>query len=225
MRDLLLLVAFSLTVVVASGCGTLIFNADFNADSGSPDGPPPGSPSDDQIVVQDPGNPVVSSAQVVFHPPQDKTFFFSRPVKESTSTKTVFWKGRLVSGDGPFGFLLSAENAPGTPFLTNPMELKFTNNQVQVIALPPGNAVLHSHALVPNSQHDVFISLRLKSGTYRMTIQQSGAPEIEFTGALDPLTANTIKNHSRIVLQAGFLPNATGTDEYTMDDVIMRERN
>ncbi len=71
----------------------------------------------------------------------------------------------------------------------------------------------------------VHISLRLGSGTYRMTIQQSGAPEIEFNGTLDPLTANWMKSHSRVVLQAGFFPGATGTDAYTMDDVIMREAN
>lgn len=124
MRDLLLVIALGLGATVASGCGALIFNANFDTDSGSPAGPPPGSPSDDQIVVQDPGNPVVSAARIVFHPPQDKAYFFSHPVKESSSTKTVFWKGRLVSGDGPFGFLLSAENVPGTPFLTNPLELR-----------------------------------------------------------------------------------------------------
>lgn len=223
MRRLLRLACVLGSAALWAGCGVVIFKADFQGASGSPAGSPPGPPSGDQIVVQDPANPVVSASRLVFHPPQEKAFFFSSPVQDPEATKTVFWIGRLKTGDGPFVFLVSADDTPGSVFLVNPMELRFSNNEVKVIGLPPGNAVLHSHSLVPNEEHRVFISLRPKSATYRMTIQQSGAAEIVFTGNLDPLTANWIKSKSRIVLEAGFLPNATGTDEYEMDEVIMRE--
>jgi hypothetical protein len=64
----------------------------------------------------------------------------------------------------------------------------------------------------------------LQAETYRISVQQPGAAEFEFNGQLNPLTANWIKTKSRIVLQAGFFPNATGTDEYAISEVIMREK-
>lgn len=212
------------SLILLAGCGSLILNSNFQGASGSPAGAPPGPPSDDQIVVQDPANPVISASELRFKPPQDKAFFFSHPVQQAESTKTIFWKGHLKSGDGPFTFLISGHNTPASIFLTNPLEVSFSNNEVKLIGPPPNNAVLHTHALSQNTEHQVFISLRLKSGTYRMTIQQPTAPEIEFTGQLSPLTGDWIKSHSRIVLQAGFLSGATSTDEYVMDDVIMREK-
>jgi hypothetical protein len=119
--------------------------------------------------------------------------------------------------------MISAANSPGSIFLTNPVHLQFSNNNVQMIGLPPANNILHSHSLTSNGAHDVFVSLRLKSGTYSITIQQPSVPEFVFTGSLDALTTNWIKSQSRIVMQAGFL-SATASDEYKMDDVIMREK-
>jgi hypothetical protein len=223
-KSVLLLIVLSTTLL--TGCATAIFKADFQGwPSGSPAGAPPGSPSDDQITVQNSGNPVVSGSKLVFDAgSEDTAYFFSHPVGDPDLTRTIFWIGRLKSGDGPYTVLLSGENSPGTPFLTNPLELRFSNNEVKVIDLPPSNAVLHSHALSPNAEHRVFVSLRIKSGTYRITIQQATAPEIEFNGPLNPLTANWIKTHSRIILAASFL-NASASDEYEMDDIIMRKKN
>jgi hypothetical protein len=216
-------VIFLLSIVL-TGCGALIFNADFDGwPAGSPAGPPPGAPNDDQIIVQNSNNPVVSSSLLIFHP-SPNTFFFSRSIQDPDATKTIFWKGHLTSGDGPFTVLVSAANSPGSIFLTNPIDLRFTNNEVKMIDLPPGNNVLHTHSLTPNEPHEVFISLRLKSGTYSITIQQPSAPEISFTGNLNALTTNWIKTHTRIVMEAAFIPGAGATDEYKMDDVIMREK-
>jgi hypothetical protein len=175
-------------------------------------------------VVQDQANPSGSGAELVFHPPQDQALFFSHPVQNANATKTVFWIGRLKSGDGPFSLLLSADDTPASISLTNPMEFRFSNNELKVIDLPPNNTVLHTHALLPNTEHRVFISLRLQAETYRISVQQPGAAEFEFNGQLNPLTANWIKTKSRIVLQAGFFPNATGTDEYAISEVTMREK-
>jgi hypothetical protein len=204
------------------GCGTLILKADFQGVSGSPSGSIPGSPNDDQIVVQSPTNPVVSGSVLVFHP-SEKTFFFSRSIQDPNATKTIFWKGHMTSGNGPYSVLISAANSVGSIFLTNAVALQFTNNQVKMIGLPPANNTLHTHSLTPNGAHEVFVSLRLNSGTYSITIQQPAVPEFVFTGSLDSLTTNWIKNHSRIVMEAGFF-SATATDEYKMDDVIMREK-
>jgi len=211
-----------LSTVPLAGCGTVILKAAFAGwPAASPAGPPPGPPSNDQIVVQDQGNPVVSGPELIYHPPQKNAYFFSHPVANANATKTIFWIGRLKSGNGPFSFLVSADNTPGSIFLTNPLELRFSNNEVKVIDL--NDTVLHSHPLNANSEHQVFISLRLQSGTYRITVQQPDAAEFEFDGQLNPLTANWIKSKARIVLETGFLPNATGTDEYAISQVIMRE--
>jgi len=213
-----------LSTIPLAGCGTLILKANFQgAPSGSPAGSPPGKPNDDRIVVQDPGNPVVSGPELIFHPPEKKAYFFSHPVEDPDATKTIFWIGRLKSGDGRFAFMVSADNTPGSIFLTNPLELTFSNNEVKVSDF--NNNVLHSHSLNPNEEHQVFISLRLQSGTYRITVQQPGAAEFEFNGQLNPQTANWIKSKSRIVLQSAFFPNATSTDEYAIREVIMREKN
>jgi hypothetical protein len=217
------LMSLVLCALVLSGCGSAIFHARFDSGAGSPQGAPPGSPTDDQIRVNSTANPVVSAGKLVFSPTGGHSaFFFSRPVQNSDSRKTVFWIGRLTSGSGPFVFQLSAENAPGTPFATNPLTLSFANKQVKVTDL--NDAQLHSAPLVANGEHRVFVSLRLQPGSehYRITIGQATAPEIEFTGTLPALTATWIKTHSRILLKAGFLP-ATGSDQYVIDEIIMRE--
>jgi hypothetical protein len=230
-KTLQLLLALSTTLL--AGCGATIFKADFDRwPSDWLVGPPPGSPIDDQIRVQDPGNPVLTGSSLLYYPPPDAAYFFSHPVADLNSTRTIFWFGRLYSGGVPSGpastaakftVLLSGENAPGTPTLANALELRFSNDEVKVIDVPSGNAVLHSHALNPNTTHRVFISLRLKSGTYRMTIQQVGTPVIEFTGQLNPLTASWIKTHSRIVLAAHFF-QASASDRYEIDGIVMRRK-
>ena len=216
------LVSLVLCATVVAGCGGPIFHAKFDTGSGSPQGAPPGSPSDDQIRVNSTANPVVSGGKLVFAPTGSAGFFFSHPVQSPSSRKTIFWIGQLIAGSGPFVFQISADNAPGTPFATNPVSLSFDKNGVKVTDL--NDAQLHSAALVANGEHRVFVSLRLQAGSenYRITIAQPTAPEIEFTGLLPSLTANWIKTHSRLLLKAQFQPTS-GTDQYVIDEIIMRE--
>ena len=198
------LALIAVCAVMSSGCGSVIFKSGFSG-SGNPQGQPSGAPSGDHITVNNPVNSSLNGGELVFQPSGGSTFFFSRSVKKADTTKTLFWKGQLKSGDGPFTFLISAENSVGTPFLTNPIELRLSDDQAQMIGLPPDNTVLHSHALNKNGPHQIFVSLRLKTETYRITFQQpGGTPEFEFTGSLDPLTVNRLKSHSRITMQAGF---------------------
>jgi hypothetical protein len=213
-----------LGIVPVAGCGKVILRANFQGwPQGSPAGPPPGQPGDDQITVQNAGNPAVSGSQLVFHLPAQNAYFFSHPVQVLSANRTAFWIGQLKEGNGPFSVLISGDDTPGTPFLTNPLIFQFTSNEVKVI--DHSNNVLHSHALNPNGEHQVFLSLRLQSGTYSINIKQPGASEIVLSGSLSPLTANWIKSQPRLLMQASFLAGgASGTNEYVMRDVIMREK-
>lgn len=213
-----------MTLVAAflgSGCAsTLIFRSSFSAGTGSPQGSPFGDPPGDEITVQSTGNPLLTAGHLTFDAPNGSTFFFSRPVESTTSTKTIYFTGHLTSGDGPFIHFVQAYNSVGTPFPDNPLELRFTDTTVEV--RDPFDNVLHSSSIPANQPHDVFISLRLGTDTYRITIQQTGPAEIEFTGSLPATTANVLKR-DRIALNSRFGPGASVSDTYEMDDVIMRE--
>jgi len=206
--------------LVFTGCGSTILDARFNSGSGSPQGPIPGNPTDDHISVQSTTNPTVDGGVLAFTATNDKTSFFSRPVAKPDTTKTIFWKGQLTTGSGPFLFNVTAYHTVGNTFPTNPLSLRLTNNQAKL--LDNNDAELQSAALVQNGSHEIFISLRPDSATYYISIKQSGASEILWQGALPPLTNNWIKSQPRILLMAAFF-NGTGT--YTMDDVIMREKS
>jgi hypothetical protein len=219
MRRMLWAGILALIGIVSIGCGAAILEAHFSSGSGSPQGAIPGNPADDHISVQSGSNPTVNAGQLVFTATNDKASFFSRPVNKPDTTKTIFWKGQLTSGSGPFHVHVTANNTVLNTFPTNPLWLRFTNNQVKLFDL--NDAELKSAALVPNGPHEVFISLRLDSGTYYISIKQTSAPEILWQGSLPQLTTNWIKSQSRILLMASF-SNGTGT--YTMDDVIMREK-
>jgi hypothetical protein len=205
--------------IASTGCGASLLEARFSAGSGSPQGPIPGNPTDDHISVQSASNPTVNAGALVFTATNHTASFFSRPVDKPDTTKTIFWKGQLNSGSGPFLCHMTANNTVGNTFPTNPLWLRFTNNQVKLFDF--NNTELKSAALTPNAPHEVFISLRLDSGTYYISIKQPTAPEILWQGPLPQLTTNWIKSQSRILLMANF-HNGTGT--YTMDDVIMREK-
>lgn len=212
-----------LSPLLSAGCGTVILKADFqNAPSG---GLLPGKPDDDHVLLS--GNVVFSGSLILHSPPASAAAFFSRPVEEPEATKTIFWKGRLKSGDGPIIFWVFGQNAVGGVLSVPPWELEFTSNEVKVSdtsSLP--FPVLHSHSLNQNGEHEVFLSFRLKSGTFWFSIQQPGAPEIVFTGPLNPLMVSSLKDHSRLVLSARLASTlgSSATSEYEMDDVIMREK-
>jgi hypothetical protein len=219
MKSMLWAVTLALMGIASTGCGATLLEAHFSSGSGSPQGAISGNPADDHISVQSASNPTINAGVLVFTATNDTTSFFSRPVNKPDSTKTIFWKGQLTSGSGPFLCHVTAYHTVSNTFPTNPILLRFTNNQVKLLDL--NNAELKSAALVPNGPHEVFISLRLDSGTYYISIKQTSAPEILWQGSLPQLTTNWIKSQPRILLMVNFF-NGTGT--YTMDDVIMREK-
>lgn len=220
MRSMLWAGILALIGIASTGCGATLLEARFSSGSGSPQGPIPGNPTDDHISVQSTSNPAFNAGVLVFTATNHTTSFFSRPVNKPDSTKTIFWKGQLNTGSGPFFFHVTAYHTVSNTFPTNPLSLRVTNNQVKL--LDNNDTELKSAALVPNGSHEVFISLRLDSGTYYISIKQPSAPEILWQGSLPQLTTNWIKSQPRILLMASFL-NGTGT--YTMDDVIMREKD
>jgi len=76
------------------------------------------------------------------------------------------------------------------------------------------------------------MSFRLSEGTYYISVQdpisaQGAGAQIEFTGPLNPLIVNSLKNHSRLVLwvSLGYILGSPAANEYEMDDLIMREMN
>ncbi len=223
MQKPMLMVTAVVLMLAATGCANKILNAQFSSGSGTPHGPIPSSPSDDHISVLNQQNPLLTGGTLVFSSAStDKTSFFTRPVAKSDSTKTIYWEGHLDSGAGPFVFFVTAYHSIGNTFPTNPLELRITNNQVKLIGMP-NDTLFQTASLVPNTPHKVFISLRLGTGTYRITIQQAGAPEIVWQGSLPQLTANYIKSQPRLLLMAGFAPASTGT--YIMDNLIIREKD
>lgn len=223
MNNPMLMATAVILMLGTTGCANKILNAQFASGSGTPHGAIPFSPSDDHISVINQQNPLLTGGTLVFSAASnDKTSFFTRPVAKPNSTKTIFWDGHLDSGAGPFVAFVTAYHTVGNTFPTNPLELRITNNQVRLIGLP-NDTVFQTASLVPNTAHKVFISLRLSTGTYRITIQQGGAPEIVWQGSLPQLTANYIIGQPRLLLMTGFAPAATGT--YIMDNVIIREKD
>jgi hypothetical protein len=219
MKSLLWAGILVLMGIASTGCGASLLDARFSSGSGSPQGSIPGNPADDHITVQSLSNPTINAGVLVFTAANDTTSFFSRPVGKADTTKTIFWKGQLNSGSGPFLFHVTAYHTIMNTFPANPISLRFTHNQVKLLDM--NDAELKSAALTPNGPHEVFISLQLDSGTYYISIKQPTAPEILWQGPLPQVTANWIKSQPRVLLMARFW-NATGT--YTMDDVIMREK-
>lgn len=220
MRSMLWTGILALLGIASTGCGAILLDARFSSGSGSPQGPIPGNPTDDHISVQSMSNPALNAGVLGFSATNDTTSLFSRPVNKPDATKTIFWKGQLNTGSGPFLFHVTAHQTVINTFPTNPLSLRFTNNQVKL--LDNNDTELKSAALVPNGPHEVFISLRLDSGTYYISIKQPGAPEILWQGSLPQATTNWIKSQPRLLLMARFV-NGNGT--YTMDDVIMREKD
>ena len=220
MKSMLWAGLLALIGMTSTGCGATLLDARFSSGSGSPQGPIPGNPTDDHISVQSTSNPTLNAGVLVFTAANDTTSFFSRPVNNSKTTKTIFWKGQLNTGSGPFHFHVTAHHTVINTFPTNPLLLRFTNNQVKLI--DHNDTELKSAALVANGPHDAYIGLNLDFGTYYISIKQSGAPEILWQGPLPQQTANWIKSQPRLLLMANFF-NGSGT--YAIDEVIMREKD
>ena len=223
MKNPMLMVMAVVLMLATTGCANKILEAKFTSGTGTPHGSIPFSPSDDHISVLNQQNPLLTAGTLVFSAASnDKTSFFTRPVAKSNSDKTIFWDGHLDSGAGPYIAFVTAYHTVDNTFPTNPLELRITNNQIKLIGLP-NDTVFQTASLVPNTAHKVFISLRLGTATYRITIQQGGAPEIVWQGSLPALTASYIISQPRLLLMTGFSSTATGT--YIMDNVIIREKD
>lgn len=214
------LIALCLSV---AGCSTKILYAPFSTDVGSsPHGSIPFNPQDDHISVQDQQNPkIVSPGYLELKSGgSHNTSFFTRPVAQSNSTKTIAWIGQLTAGTGPVSHLVTAYHSVSNTFPTSPLELRISDNQVRLIG--PNNTELKTSPFQLYTLHSVFISLRLGSGTYSVKITQQNQPEIAWQGQLPAATLNQLTSQPRLLLMTSFSPGGTGT--YTMDDVLIREK-
>lgn len=215
----------ALTVTVGTGCtATTILNASFDGLSGSPQGSIPGAPDDDHISI-DAGSPSMQVGDLVFqHPPADRLFFSSREVKKADSTRTIQWTGkRTTQQNEPFAVDISALNGVGINPPESPLTLKILKSGAE-LRFHDGT-LAHSAPLVTNGEHTVFISLRLGSGTYAVSIKQPNTAEIAWSGNLPSATTNWIKSKSRMHVRAGF-PSTGGTPNsvYRMYSILMREK-
>ena len=220
MKSMLWAGLLALIGIASTGCGGTLLDARFNTGSGSPNGAIPGNPTDDHISVQSSSNPTLNAGVLVFTATNHTTSFFSRPVSQPDTNKSIFWKGQLNTGSGPFHFHVTAHHTVGNTFPTNPLLLRFTNDQVKLI--DHNNTELKSAALVANGPHDAYIGLNMNFGTYYISIKQPAAPEILWQGPVPQATIDWIKSQPRLLLMANFF-NGTGT--YTIDEVIMREKD
>jgi hypothetical protein len=215
-----------LCMMLPTGCAKIILKADFQGwPSGSPAGHPPGPPSDDQILVGDSDNPVVQSSALKFdHNSTSNTFFFSHPITEPEATKTIFWRGNYVSGDGTISFMISGHSGtPVSTFLGEPIHLKLIGNEF--IIIDAYNNLLFSTTFNQNLNHDVSVTLQIKSKKFKISMRQPEVPEIVYNGQISDFLVNELKNATRVVMKVDCLNNQPGQDEYRLYEVIMRERD
>ena len=209
------------SMLLAAGCGTVILKADFQS---SPSGTIlPGPPDDDHILVGA-ANAVSGGLLRLQSPPSTSAAFFSRPVQDPEAKKWIAWTGQFKSGTASVSvWIFGRPSVGGGTLITAPF-LDISSNEVTVLetssSQPP-----QTHPLIQNGVHRVFVSVRPKSGTFWISITQSGAAEIVVTGQLGSATATSLKDHPRVVLwvSIGTLLGSSATSEYQMDDVSIEE--
>jgi hypothetical protein len=215
------------SALLLAGCGTVILCADFQSPPAG--GLLPGPPDDDRLGMS--GGTVVSAGALTLNSSSSSVAsFISHPVQDPEAKKWIAWTGQLKSGEGPLNFWIAGhtlgvnEALPDKPFLKIGPDLVVVSEGTG--PLPPPSSQPNS-PLNQNGLHRVFVSLRPKSGTYWISIQQSGAAEIVFTGQMSQSTAQSLKGHDRVLMLVSFLGGGPstppGTGEYQMDDVSIKE--
>lgn len=216
------LVTISLLALVLSGCGSEILKALFDTDSGSPHGPLPGAPEDDHASAVNLANPKISNGELVFTPANTEYIsFYSKRVASVSSDKTITWSGHLQAGSGPFSVLIYSHDPVMNTFPIDPMILRFTDNHVDLAF--SNETPMASSDLPPNDPHVVFITLQLSAGTYKISITNTQAPKVVWTGPIPTATLTQLQSKPRLVLAAKFLSSAS-TGRYHLDDLVMREK-
>ena len=201
------------------GCGTTkILETGFN---GSFPGPLQGTPTDDHLLVQSSTTPTQTGGNLEFNG-TSYAFFYSRPVKSADNTKTISYKGRL---NGAGAYMVHFQGGDSTPasnkFPEAPLQLRIASSGFQVFD-QLDNAQGSVGEINPDVDHEVFVSLRLGSGTFKVSVKQQGLPEKVWTGNLHAGTLNHMKTHPRVLMMVGRHPSGTG--KYVMRSILMRER-
>ena len=206
--------------LLSVGCGTTkILETSFSSGTGSPAGSIPGTPTDDHITVQSNSSPTINAGNLEFNS-NDRAYFHSRPVDSANSTKTVFFVGKLTGGSGPYKvWFQGGKSTPGNPFPQEGLELSISTAGFK-LRDTQSSAQLQAGDIVNGADHQVFVSLRLGSGTYSVSIKQTGAAEISWTGNLNANSLNFFKANPRVVMFVG----RTGGGGYIVRSVLMREK-
>ena len=192
----------ALAGAVLIGCRTTtLLEARFDG-SGSPQGSLPGAPAGDLASVDDPTEPEQEGGFLYWRPPpHGKVRLQSAPYAGADTTKTIYWEGRRTAGDTDFVVHIGAEDADGAA-PTVPLILTMRGNTVW--AQGHIGPVKHSADFDANKDHSVFVSLRVGSGQYAITIKSTGAPEIQWTGFFEKATKDRLISQRRLVMEAGF---------------------
>lgn len=205
------------SMLLAAGCGTLILKADL---ADPPSGTVlPGPPADDHVVLG-PNAVIAGGFLKLQSPPSTAAAFFSRPAQDLQANKWIAWTGQLTGTASVAFWILGRPNVGGGTLITAPF-LDILSNAVTVTETSPPQ----TFSLIPNGVHKVFVSVRPKSATFRISITQAGAAEIVVTGGLSKGTADSLKEHPRVVLWAslGTVLGSSATTQYSMSDVSIKE--
>ena len=222
MRIWMTCAALGVLVATIAGCNsTKLLDARFEQ-LGSPAGNLPGPPTGDSVTVDDSTEPEQEGGLLYWRPPpHGKARFRSKAYASPTTTKTIYWEGKRTAGDTDFVFEIGAEDTAGA-VPQAPLIITFRKD----MAWGQGHIgpVRHSDLFDPNQEHSVFVSLRVGTGRYAITITTANALPIEWDGFLETATMDRLTSQSHLVLQAGFKDEAA-LKAYRMNNLLMRERN
>jgi len=242
--DLLRALLLGSAAIALSGCGTLIFDADFDqldGAVGSPVGSVPGAPAGDFIVAEGDlrfakiaGNALTMIQPGAGTPTGGYTgrLYLGSAVADNASRRTVAWTGRFTGDSAfdtaPLAVDISAQQAGMTvePWPNQHLRLNLSNSDAE-LRDASGNLLQSPSPLPPGQNHSVFVSLRPVDATYRITIQHPAQAEILWTGPLPAGTVALLTSNPRLLLRLGFPEGNTSASisAYAMDDVLMRARD
>lgn len=214
------------SMLLAAGCGTVILKADLQS---PPSGTSlPGPPDDDHALLA--GTAVVSGGSLTLQaPPSATATFISRPVEAPEAKKWISWTGQLAPTLGSAGSVFvyiygrTSVSGNGIRMLLFPF-LEISVNQIKVLEGSSSSQPPQSIDANLTGPHNVFLSVRPKSKTFRISVTQKFVGETVLTGDLSTATATSLKDHPRVVLSVTLTSSGSVfPDAYEMSDVRIRE--
>ena len=219
---------YVISVFFLIGCTNTIFHENFDSYTGRVQMYPAGDPPADIIKIVPGGgeSPTVTyNNKLFFTDPISQAWLISNGFNNPESTKTIYWEGDIGNGEGPMWFVISAGDTSGDFGYSPSLRMKIWDDQV-ILEEYISNSTGFNHLKGPASisgVHYIFISLKIGSGTYYITMSSSSASEKKWTGSLHPQFVNHLKSNSRIIMHVAY-PLEAKPSQYNMDNIVMREK-